>query len=50
MDPCLVGRIRQQSPRKCYELTRAGRKRLEAEQDWERLPTAVALVLRMAND
>jgi len=34
---------------KYYELTRAGRKQLEAEaQDWERLTTAVALVLRMA--
>ena len=34
---------------KYYELTRAGRKRLEAEaQDWERLTTAVALVLRMS--
>jgi transcriptional regulator len=32
-----------------YELTRPGRKRLEAEtQDWERLTTAVALVLRMS--
>ena len=32
-----------------YELTRAGRRRLEAEtQDWERLTTAVALVLRMS--
>jgi transcriptional regulator len=32
---------------KYYELTRAGRKQLEAEaQDWERLMTAVALVLR----
>jgi PadR family transcriptional regulator, regulatory protein PadR len=32
-----------------YELTRAGRKQLEAEaQDWERLTTAVALVLRMS--
>lgn len=32
-----------------YELTRAGRKRLEAEaQDWKRLTTAVALVLRMS--
>ncbi len=34
---------------KYYELTRTGRKRLEAEaQDWERLTTAVALVLRMS--
>ena len=34
---------------KYYELTRAGRKRLEAEvQDWERLTTAVGLVLRMS--
>lgn len=34
---------------KYYELTRAGRKRLESEaQDWERLTTAVALVLRMS--
>jgi PadR family transcriptional regulator PadR len=34
---------------KYYELTRAGRKQLETEaQDWERLTTAVALVLRMA--
>ena len=34
---------------KYYELTRAGRKQLEAEaQDWERLTTAVALVLRMS--
>ncbi len=34
---------------KYYELTRAGRKRLEAEaQDWARLTTAVALVLRMS--
>ena len=34
---------------KYYELTRAGRKQLEAEaQDWERLMTAVALVLRMS--
>lgn len=34
---------------KYYELARAGRKRLEAEtQDWERLTTAVALVLRMS--
>jgi PadR family transcriptional regulator, regulatory protein PadR len=32
-----------------YELTRAGRKQLGAEaQDWERLTTAVALVLRMS--
>jgi transcriptional regulator len=32
-----------------YELTRAGRKRLEAEaQDWDRLTTAVAHVLRMS--
>jgi PadR family transcriptional regulator, regulatory protein PadR len=32
-----------------YELTRAGRKRLATEaQDWERLTTAVALVLRMS--
>lgn len=30
------------------ELTRAGRKQIEAKaQDWERLTTAVALVLRM---
>ncbi len=34
---------------KYYELTRAGRKRLEAEAaDWERLTTAVALVLRLS--
>jgi PadR family transcriptional regulator, regulatory protein PadR len=34
---------------KYYQLTRAGRKRLEAEtQDWERLSSAVALVLRMS--
>lgn len=34
---------------KYYELTRAGRKQLQAEaQDWERLTTAVALVLRMS--
>lgn len=34
---------------KYYELTRTGRKRLEAEaQDWERMTTAVALVLRMS--
>jgi PadR family transcriptional regulator, regulatory protein PadR len=34
---------------KYYELTRAGRKQLAAEaQDWERLTTAVALVLRMS--
>jgi transcriptional regulator len=34
---------------KYYELTRAGRKQLETEaQDWERLTTAVALVLRMS--
>jgi len=34
---------------KYYELTRTGRKRLEAEaQDWQRLTTAVALVLRMS--
>jgi PadR family transcriptional regulator len=34
---------------KYYELTRAGRKQLEAEAlDWERLTTAVALVLRMS--
>jgi len=34
---------------KYYALTRAGRKQLEAEaQDWERLTTAVALVLRMS--
>ncbi|HSQ32762.1 MAG TPA: PadR family transcriptional regulator [Gemmatimonadaceae bacterium] len=34
---------------KYYELTRAGRKQLEAEaQDWERLTAAVALVLRMS--
>ena len=32
-----------------YSLTRAGRKQLETEaQDWERLTTAVALVLRMS--
>lgn len=32
-----------------YELTRAGRKRLDAEtQDWARLTTAVGLVLRMS--
>ncbi|MDB4874276.1 MAG: transcriptional regulator, PadR-family [Gemmatimonadetes bacterium] len=34
---------------KYYELARAGRKRLETEaKDWERLTTAVALVLRMS--
>lgn len=34
---------------KYYELTRAGRKQLDAEaQDWERLTAAVALVLRMS--
>jgi PadR family transcriptional regulator PadR len=34
---------------KYYALTRAGRKQLEAEaQDWQRLTTAVALVLRMS--
>jgi len=34
---------------KYYGLTRAGRKRLEAEtQDWERLTAAVALVMRMS--
>ena len=34
---------------KYYDLTRTGRKRLETEaQDWERLTTAVALVLRMS--
>ena len=34
---------------KFYALTRAGRKRLAVEaQDWERLTTAVALVLRMS--
>jgi transcriptional regulator len=34
---------------KYYELTRTGRKRLEAEaQDWERMTTAVALILRMS--
>lgn len=34
---------------KYYELTRAGRKQLEAEaQDWARLTTAIALVLRMS--
>jgi len=34
---------------KFYELTRAGRKQLQAEaQDWERLMAAVALVLRMS--
>ena len=34
---------------KYYQLTRAGRKRLEAEaHDWERLSSAVALVLRMS--
>jgi PadR family transcriptional regulator PadR len=34
---------------KYYELTRAGRKQLETEaQDWDRLTTAVALVLRMS--
>ncbi|HEX8942126.1 MAG TPA: PadR family transcriptional regulator [Gemmatimonadaceae bacterium] len=34
---------------KYYELTRAGRKQLSAEeQDWERLTAAVALVLRMS--
>jgi PadR family transcriptional regulator, regulatory protein PadR len=34
---------------KYYELTRAGRKQLAVEaQDWERLTTAVALVLRMS--
>jgi PadR family transcriptional regulator, regulatory protein PadR len=34
---------------KYYELTRAGRRQLEAEaQDWERLTTAIALVLRMS--
>jgi PadR family transcriptional regulator, regulatory protein PadR len=33
---------------KFYELTRAGRKQLDAESDdWARLTTAVALVLRM---
>ena len=33
---------------KYYELTRAGRKQLEAEADaWERLTTAVSLVLDM---
>jgi transcriptional regulator len=34
---------------KYYELTRSGRKRLQAEeQEWERLTTAVALVMRMS--
>ena len=34
---------------KFYELTRTGRKRLEAEADtWRQLAAAVALVLRMA--
>jgi len=34
---------------KYYELTRAGRKQLDAETDaWARLTTAVGLVLRMA--
>lgn len=34
---------------KYYELTRAGRKQLDAEaEDWKRLTTAVALVLRMS--
>jgi transcriptional regulator len=34
---------------KYYQLTRVGRKRLETEaQDWERLSSAVALVLRMS--
>jgi PadR family transcriptional regulator, regulatory protein PadR len=34
---------------KYYDLTRAGRKQLAAEaQDWKRLTTAVALVLRMS--
>jgi len=34
---------------KYYELTRAGRKQLEAEAlDWQRLTTAVTLVLRMS--
>jgi PadR family transcriptional regulator PadR len=34
---------------KYYELTRAGRKQLDAETEaWERLITAVGLVLRMA--
>ena len=34
---------------KYYELTRAGRRQLEAEAlDWERLTAAVALVLRMS--
>jgi len=34
---------------KYYELTRAGRKQLDAEaRDWERLTTAVALVMRMS--
>jgi transcriptional regulator len=33
---------------KYYELTRAGRKQLDAETaDWERLTAAVALVMRM---
>ena len=32
-----------------YELTRVGRKQLEAEAlDWQRLTTAVALILRMS--
>ena len=34
---------------KYYELTRAGRKQLEAEsEEWARLTTAVSLVLRMS--
>ena len=34
---------------KFYELTRAGRKQLEAETEaWDKLTSAVALVLRMA--
>lgn len=34
---------------KFYELTRAGRKQLEAEQDaWDRLTAAVSLVLKQA--
>jgi PadR family transcriptional regulator, regulatory protein PadR len=34
---------------KFYSLTRAGRKRLDAEQaNWERLAAAIALVLRQA--
>ena len=44
-----MGRIREQSSRTLYSLTRSGRKQLAAEQaKWSHLSLAVGKVLRTA--